>query len=272
VVEERKLATVLFADVVGFTSLAERTDPEAVARLVDRALGRLAQVVVDHGGTVDKYMGDALMAVFGVPVAHDDDAERAVAAALAMRALGGELTFSIGINSGEVMATTLGRPGGMTVIGDVVNVAARLEKVAGPGEVICGPLTAQLAGRAVSLRRRPPVALKGKREPVEAWEAIGLRPFELDAADDRPPLVGRDTELTFLRGQWEAVRNERVARVVVLCGDAGSGATRLANELAAAASGDGRVVRVSYPAYGPIGGARVMAEMIRQLGLRATRT
>src|SRR5437764_935296 len=116
--EERKLATVLFADVVGFTSLAERTDPETVARTVDAAFRRLAEVVAEHGGTVDKYMGDSLMAVFGVPQAHDDDAERAVAAALAMRELGGDLAFSIGVNTGEVMVTALGGGVGSTVIGD----------------------------------------------------------------------------------------------------------------------------------------------------------
>src|SRR5207244_4049826 len=123
---ERKLATVLFADVVGFTSLAESTDPEAVARTVDAAFRRMAEVVESYGGTVDKYIGDALMAVFGVPQAHDDDAERAVAAAFAMRELGGDLAFSIGINTGEVMATAVGRDGDVTVIGDAVNVAARL--------------------------------------------------------------------------------------------------------------------------------------------------
>ena len=110
-VQERKLATVLFADVVGFTSLSERTDPEIVARMVDAAFRELGAVVTDHGGTIDKYMGDCLMAVFGVPVAHDDDAERAVAAGLAMRKLGGDLVFSIGINSGEVMATSVGAVG-----------------------------------------------------------------------------------------------------------------------------------------------------------------
>ena len=113
----------------------------------------------------DRYMGDSMMAVFGVPVAHDDDAERAVAAGLAVRALGGDLAFSIGINSGEVMATAVGGAGDVTVIGDTVNVAARLEKVAAPGEVLCGRLTAELAGRGVWFRERQPVLLKGKQEP-----------------------------------------------------------------------------------------------------------
>jgi hypothetical protein len=104
-VADRVLATVLFADVVGFTSLSEGTDPEVVARTVDAAFRRMAEVVVEHGGTVDKYLGDCLMAVFGVPQAHDDDAERAVAAGLRLGVLGSDLAFSIGINSGEVMVT-----------------------------------------------------------------------------------------------------------------------------------------------------------------------
>src|SRR5438552_1604028 len=133
--EQRKLATVLFADVVGFTSRSETMDPEMVARTVDAAFRRMGEVVAEHGGTIDKYMGDSVMALFGVPQAHDDDAERAVAAGLAMRGLGGDLAFSIGVNTGEVMVTAVGGEAGTTVIGDTVNVAARLEKAAGPGEV-----------------------------------------------------------------------------------------------------------------------------------------
>src|SRR5207302_11060240 len=167
---ERKLATILFADVVGFTSMSENADPEAVARTVYAAFRRMAEVVESHGGTVDKYLGDALMAVFGVPVAHDDDAERAVAAALAMRELGGDLAFSIGINSGEVMATAVGRDGDVTVIGDAVNVAARLEKAASGGEVLVGPLTAELATTGIAFRERQPVILQGKRDPVPVFE------------------------------------------------------------------------------------------------------
>src|SRR2546430_4566045 len=152
--------------------MSENADPEAVARTVDAAFRRMAEVVESHGGTVDKYLGDSLMAVFGVPVAHDDDAERAVAAGLAMRELGGDLAFSIGINSGEVMATSVGAEGHVTVIGDTVNVAARLEKAAGPGEVLCGRLTAELSQRRAAFRERRPVVLKGNREPVEGFEAI----------------------------------------------------------------------------------------------------
>jgi class 3 adenylate cyclase/tetratricopeptide (TPR) repeat protein len=265
---ERKLASVLFADIVGFTSLAERTDPEIVARAVDAAFRELGKVVAAHGGTVDKFMGDSVMAVFGVPVAHEDDAERAVAAALAMRDLGGELVFSIGVNSGEVMATAVGRAGDMTVIGDTVNVAARLEKTAGPGEVLCGRLTVELARDRVRFREHKPVLLKGKREPVEVWVAESLRPhgnLELEMADG-PALIGRDDELSFLSAQWRRVIKERHTRVLLLSGDPGSGKTRLHSELARRAAPEAIVIRTTYPAYGALGGARLAKEILAQLG------
>jgi class 3 adenylate cyclase/tetratricopeptide (TPR) repeat protein len=265
-VQERKLATVLFADVVGFTSLAERTDPEIVARMVDAAFRQLGAVVAEHGGTIDKYMGDSLMAVFGVPIAHDDDAERAVAAGLAMRKLGGDLVFSIGINSGEVMATDIGRSGDATVIGDTVNVAARFEKAAGPGEVLCGALTAELARSGVVFRPRQPVILKGKREPVEVWEAVALRRRGEDATAEELPLIGRADELAYLEAIWNRVARHRQTEVVVLCGDAGSGKSRLAGELARLMAPTGKVVRTAYPAYGPIGGGQMAADVLEQLG------
>jgi class 3 adenylate cyclase/tetratricopeptide (TPR) repeat protein len=265
-VPERKLATVLFADVVGFTSLSERTDPEVVARLVDAAFREMAAVVLEHGGTIDKYMGDCLMAVFGVPVAHDDDAERAVAASLAMRKLGGDLVFSIGVNTGEVLVTPIGGEAGATVIGDTVNVAARLEKAAGPGEVLCGPLTVDLIGNRGHFRTRQPIILKGKREPVEVAEAVSLRPTGTHAGGEDLPLVGRDEEVAYLVGLWQRVARDHRFQMVLVCGEAGSGKTRLTEELARVASVDGTVVRASYPAYGPAGGAVVAAEVLRQLG------
>ena len=264
--DERKLATVLFADVVGFTSLAERSDPEAVARTVDAAFRRMADEVDEHGGIVDKYTGDSLMAVFGVPQAHEDDAERAVTAALSMRQLGGDLAVSIGVNSGPVMVTSVGRDGDVTVIGDTVNVAARLEKAAAPGEVLVGRLTAELTGDRVVYRERQPVVLKGKRDPVEVREATSVRVSASAAHPDRPPLIGRDDELAFLRAQWRnTVRNGR-ASIVLLCGEAGVGTTRLVDELAEEVADAAKVVRAVYPAYGRLGGLRVAAEIIRQLG------
>ena len=265
--EERKLATVLFADVVGFTSLAERTDPETVARMVDFVFRQMATVVVEHGGTVDKYMGDCLMAVFGVPVAHDDDAARAVAAALAMARLGGDLVFSIGINSGEVMATTMGDSGGVTVIGDAVNVAARLEKAAGPGQILCGPLTVELAGSRAAFTRRQPVILKGKKDPVDVWEANAVASLgRAPSAGQEPPLLGRQHELSYLCGLLERVRCDGRARMAVLCGEAGSGKTRLLDELSRRAGSATTVVRAAHPAFGATGSERLAADVLRQLG------
>lgn len=265
--DERKLATVLFADVVGFTSLAENADPETVARVVDAAFRRMGEVVASHGGTVDKYMGDCLMAVFGVPQAHDDDAERAIAAGLAMRGLGGDLAFSIGINTGEVMVASVGRDQDATVMGDTVNVAARLEKAAGPGEVLVGPLTAQLAADQVTLLERDSLLLKGKRERVEVFEAIAIRGRD-DALAVRevPPLVGRDDELAFLQSLWRRVRRDGQVGVVMVTGEAGVGKTRLVDELIHDVTSDALIARASYPAYGGLGGPRVAADIIRQLG------
>jgi class 3 adenylate cyclase/tetratricopeptide (TPR) repeat protein len=266
--DERKLATVLFADVVGFTSLAEDTDPETLAHTVDTAFRQLGEVIVNHGGTVDKYMGDCLMALFGVPVAHDDDAERAVAAALAMRELGGELRFSIGINSGEVMVSAVGRDGDVTAMGDTVNVAARLEKAAGPGEVLVGQLTAELVAGRVVLQEREPTVLKGKRDPVPVFEALAMRPAAgTPEAAEQPPLVGRDAELDFLMSCWRRATTGRKSGLVLLTGDPGVGKTRLIDGLIDVLGDDARLVRVICPAYGGLSRARVAADLARQLGL-----
>ena len=266
---ERKLATVLFADVVGFTSLAEDGDPESVAHTVDAALRRIAGNVVEHGGTVDKYMGDSLMALFGVPAAHDDDAERAVAAALAIRDAGDDLRFSIGINSGEVMVTAIGDDGDVTVIGDAVNVAARLEKAAGAGEILVGPLTAELVADRFELQERDPAILKGKRQPVATFEVLG-RPGALPGPlSGRPTLVGREAELDFLRAAWQrAIANAR-ATVLLVSGEAGVGKSRLADEVCARVEADGTVVRAACPGYGALVGSRLAVELTRQLGAGA---
>ena len=174
---------------------------------------------------------------------------------MAMRHLGGDLVFSIGVNSGEVMAKAVGAGGAITVIGDTVNVAARLEKAAGPGEVLCGRLTTELAGGRIVFRARQPILLKGKQEPVEVWEAVSLQPVGLEPSAAAPPLVGRDDELAFLLAQWRRVCRDRQPQVVVVCGDAGSGKTRVISELARAAESEGTVVRSTYPAYGAMGGA-----------------
>src|SRR5919198_4108338 len=180
--EERRQVTVLFADLSGYTAFAERMDPETVKSLVDRALLRLGQEVERYGGTVDKYIGDNVMAIFGAPVAHEDDAERAVRAGLGMQAAMAEVNdglpsgvhfdLRVGINTGEVLAGAVGDA--YTVVGDTVNVAARLQAAARPGTVTVGERTARATRDAVRYEPLAPLELKGRAERVSAWEAVGL--------------------------------------------------------------------------------------------------
>src|SRR4051794_25177471 len=169
--EERRTATVLFADLSGYTAVAERMDPETVKSMVDRALRRLAQEVVRYGGRIDKYIGDNVMGVFGAPVAHEDDPERAVRAALAMQDAMEEanrqsrekydvgFSLRVGINSGEVMAGAVGDR--YTVMGDAVNVAARLQAAGRPKTVTVGESTFRSTGEAISYERLEPLRVKG---------------------------------------------------------------------------------------------------------------
>ena len=173
---------MLFADLSGYTAFAERMDPEAVKSLVDRALLRLGQEVERYGGTVDKYIGDNVMAIFGAPVAHEDDEERAVRAGLGMQAAMGEVNdglpdgahfaLRVGVNTGEVLAGAVGDA--YTVVGDTVNVASRLQSAARPGSVTVGERTMRATDAAVEYSALEPLELKGKAERVPAWEAVGL--------------------------------------------------------------------------------------------------
>ena len=263
--EERKLATVMFADVVGFTSMSEDSDPELIARMVDGAFRQLSDVVVAHGGTVDKYIGDSVMAVFGVPMSHHDDAERAVAAALAIQATDMGLGFSIGVNTGEVMVMAMGG-GAVTVMGDAVNVAARLQKEAADGQVLVGPVTVELTEARVSYRECSSITLRGKRLPVEVREAVAVGARPTPSGQASTPLVGRVEELEFLLAQWRRIRFIKRAGVVLVTGDPGIGKTRLLDELVASVGDQAFVVRSVYPPYGGSGGLRVGGDLVHQLG------
>ena len=176
--EERKLVSVLFADIVGSTALGHGNDPEVVRAVLGRYFDRAREIVELHGGIVEKYIGDAVMAVFGVPRVHDDDAERAVRAALAIRdAIGPlnaeqalELEARIGVNSGEAVAT-VEQSEQRLVTGDVVNVAARLQQSAQAGEVVVGALTEQLTREAIEYESPASLELRGRPEAMEAFRA-----------------------------------------------------------------------------------------------------
>ena len=243
--EERRQVTVLFADLSGYTAVSERLDPERIKSLVDRALRRLGAEVERYGGKIDKYIGDNVMGVFGAPIAHEDDPERAVRAALAMQAamdeinerviadVGASFALRVGVNSGDVLAGRIGD--GYTVIGDPVNVAARLQGAAKPGTVTVGELTHRLTRSAIEYVELEPLTLKGKSEPVPAWEAVRavVRGRAPRTARSSTPLVGRDDESELLLSLYERVVREQRPHLVTVIGQAGVGKSRLLRELAA---------------------------------------
>jgi class 3 adenylate cyclase/tetratricopeptide (TPR) repeat protein len=269
--ETRKTVTVLFADVTGSTALGERLDPEALRALMGRYFATMRRIIEDHGGTVEKFIGDAVMAVFGIPQVHEDDALRAVRAAAQIRdelaALNAELTasrglairFRTGVHTGEVVA---GDPatGQTLVTGDTVNTAARLEQAAPAGEILIGRLTWTLVRDAVIVEPVDPVTAKGKAEPVPAFRLLSVAP----GAEGRRrrhdgPLVGREADLARLVEAYGEAVAARSARLVTVVGAAGVGKSRLVSELRAAVAAEATVLKgrcLSYGAgitYWPIG-------------------
>jgi class 3 adenylate cyclase/tetratricopeptide (TPR) repeat protein len=246
--EERKLVTVLFADVVGSAALGHEHDAEVIWSELKQAFLELQQVLQTHGATVEKLMGDSVMAVFGVPIVHDDDAERAVRAAVLIqrqrRAITGRLpiSFRIGINSGEVV-TNLGEGGAFVtggVLGDTVNLAARLQQAAEPGEILIGPLTYRLTERSVRCGTMRPIVARGIGT-VDAFPVEGLLAdlphAEGNLAGFRAPLIGRVRAMNDLRDAYHSVTQNKRAYSITVFGGAGAGKTRLASEFISAING-----------------------------------
>lgn len=239
--DERRVVTVLFADLVGFTSLSEARDPEQVKNFVDACFARLVPEVTAFGGQVDKIMGDAVLALFGAPVAHEDDAERAVRAALRMQETlarfcsetGTTARLRIGVNTGEVLVGSLRAGASYTAMGDVVNLAERLQKTAPPGAVVVGPATHAATREVIAYDPLGRVEVRGREGVVEAWRATEpLRPPGYRRRRLQTRLVGRDAELGVLTHALEAAFERRRTHLVVLLGEAGVGKTRLAEEAA----------------------------------------
>ena len=236
--EERKVVTVLFADLVEFTSRAEQLDPEDVRGLLSPFYARLRAELERFGGTVEKFIGDAVIALFGAPVSHEDDPERAVRAALAIRdwvAGQDQIQVRVGVNTGEALVMLGARAGlgeGMAA-GDVVNTAARLQAAAPVNGVLAGERTYPQTRAVIEYRPAPPVAAKGKRDPVPAWEAVAARArLGVDVPHEaKTALVGRDRELGVLREALGRVRAERAPQLVTLVGVPGIGKSRLVYEL-----------------------------------------
>jgi class 3 adenylate cyclase len=242
--ERRKTVTVLFCDVTGSTALGEAADPEAVRALLARFFRRMRGIVESHGGTVEKFIGDAVMAVFGVPRVHEDDALRAVRAAWEMREALPELGVQarIGLNTGEVVTGTQER----LATGDAVNVAARLEQAAAPGEILIGAATLALVHWAVEAEELAPLELKGKERPVAASRLVSVHEGPERRHESR--FVGRVRELERLREAWQQVCAERRCELVTVVGEAGVGKSRLAAEFLSAI--DARVVGGRCLPYG----------------------
>jgi predicted ATPase/class 3 adenylate cyclase len=238
---ERRLVTVLFADLVGFTALSETRDPEEVRELLSRYFDTARRVIGRYGGVVEKFIGDAVMAVWGTPVAREDDAERAVRTALELvgevSALGAEaqapdLRLRVGVISGEA-AVTLGAEGQGMVAGDLVNTASRIQTAAQPGTVLVGQPTRRLSEAAIAYEDAGEHELKGKAEPVSLFRAVrvvGGRGGEGRSAGLEAPFVGREAELRTIKELFHATADERKSRLVSAVGVAGIGKSRLAWE------------------------------------------
>jgi class 3 adenylate cyclase/tetratricopeptide (TPR) repeat protein len=276
--EGRKLVTVVFCDLVGSTELSEALDPETLRSVILRYFAAMRARIEEHGGTVEKFIGDAVMAVFGVPVMHEDDARRAAAAALGMLdaladlnadlapTLGVRLRVRIGIHTGQAVTSPDVSTRQAMASGETLNIAARLEQNAGPGEILIGPVTRQAIGPTARTEALGPLRLKGKQEPLMTYRLLGigeddpalLRRFDL-------PFVGRVEELAALDRELDAVAAGDGSRLVVVSGEAGIGKTRLAQAWL-----DGVERRHSVGAgrcrpYGELGSLAALAGALRRL-------
>jgi class 3 adenylate cyclase len=268
--EVRKVVTVLFCDVTGSTALGERIDPESLRQVMSRYFETAKAIVERHGGSVEKFIGDAVMAVFGVPAVHEDDALRAVRAADELRgslaelndelerSYGTRLELRMGVNTGEVVTGTEER----LATGDAVNVAARLEQAAGPGEVFFGEETHRLARNAIECEPVEPLAAKGKSAPLAAYRLLATR--EPAPRRGEAPMIGRERQQKLLADAFASAAAERSCHLFTILGAAGVGKSRLAQEFLAGVE-DGTVVRGRCLSYGEGISYWPVTEVVRQL-------
>ena len=271
--DERRIVTVIFVDLVGFTARAERLDPEEVRAVLAPYHDRVRREIESFGGVVEKFIGDAVMGVFGAPVAHGDDAERAVRAALVVRDIvgelaGGDLQIRIAVNTGEAVVSLGARPafGESMVAGDVVNTAARLQAAAPVNGVVVGEETYLTTRNAIEYAQADPVIAKGKEQPVEAWLAVRA----ITAAGQRPvsnlSIVGRTFEIAILNALWERASAEQLPHLVSVFGPAGVGKTTLAAEFGRRAAEQGaRVVQGRSLPYRESGTYGALAAQVMKL-------
>jgi class 3 adenylate cyclase/tetratricopeptide (TPR) repeat protein len=256
----RKTVTVLFSDLVGSTAMGERHDPEQVRAVMERYFAAMREVIEAHGGTIEKFIGDAIMAVFGIPVLHEDDALRAVRAAADMRARLADLNAELdaesglaiqirtGVNTGEVV-TGDGTSGSTLVTGDAVNTAARLEQAAAPGQILLGELTWSLVRHAVQAEPADPISAKGKAQPLSGHRLLDVTGAGR-AVRTGTPLLGRDAELEILRREWARIAAERMPGTITVLGAAGVGKSRLVAEFLVELADAATVLRGACLPYG----------------------
>ena len=261
-VESRKTVSLVFCDLTGSTALGDKMDPESLRRVITRYFNDMKQVLVRHGGTVEKFIGDAVMAAFGVPNVHEDDALRAVRAAVEMQQTiddmnldlelewGVGLKARIGVNTGEVIAGDASEGHGF-VSGDPVNVAARLEQTAPPGEILIGVDTYRLVRDAVEVEEVEPLELKGKPEPVPAYKVTGVIPHALGVSRNlEAPLIGRDRELRLVTEAFDKAHTQGSCELVTLFGAAGAGKSRVTAEFISTIEGEVNVLQGRCLPYG----------------------
>jgi class 3 adenylate cyclase len=270
---ERRIVTVIFVDLVGFTARAERLDPEEVQAVLTPYHERVRREIESFGGVVEKFIGDAVMGLFGAPLAHGDDAERAVRAALVVRdsvgeLAGGDLQIRIAVNTGEAVVSLGARPafGESMVTGDVVNTASRLQAAAPVNGIVVGDETYRETRGVIEYEATEPVVAKGKEHPVEAWIAVRA----LTGVGERPltgtTVVGRDSELSILRTFWERAASEQQPHLVSIFGPAGVGKSTIAAEFARIATeGGARAVRGRSLPYRESGTYGSVASQLMQL-------
>jgi class 3 adenylate cyclase len=253
--QTRKVVTALFCDVTGSTALGEQLDPEVLRGVMNRYFGEMRATIERHGGTVEKFIGDAVMAVFGIPAVREDDALRAVRAAAEIRErlpaiaseVGVTLRFRTGVNTGRVLSGE----GENLAIGDAVNIAARLEQAAQPGEIVLGAETMRLVRDAVEVEQLEPLSLKGKSDHVLAYRLLNIDPQAAGVARHlEHGLIGRERELRVLEGAWERAVEERGCHLCTLLGAAGVGKSRLVAELFTAVEKQAVVLRGRCLHYG----------------------
>ncbi len=272
---QRKVISVLFADLVGYTARSETTDAEDVRELLEHYYERVSAEIERFGGVVEKFIGDAVMAVFGAPVARGDDAERAVRAALqipvAVAALndelpGADLKVRVGVNTGEaVVELDPSQEDSALVVGDMVNTASRLQSAAPPGRVLVGEETHRATHRSIRYEDVEPIVAKNKRDPVPAWLAI--EPIvEFSQRSNETPFLGRATELGLLDDLWRRATAGPRAHLVTILGDPGIGKSRLALELAdRVQTSGGRTFQVRELPYAQSAGYEAFGQLVKDV-------